>query len=149
MQLARIVAALALVTSGACSQGLTKEEFIEQADRICRQADEKTQDLEPPRTPEALDGFIGEAQAITEELLRRLRELEPPEGDADVIEQMTDRIESAMDTLPEIQTAAEERDVAEIDRLATRLQEEAAEANRIAQRYGLEECGRADPAPVP
>lgn len=149
MQLARIVAALALVASGACSQAPTKEEFIEQADRICRQVDEKTQDLEPPRTPEALDEFIGEAAAITEELLRRLRELEPPEGDADVIEEMTDRIESAMDLLPEIQTAAEERDVAEIDRLATRLQEEAAEANRIARRYGLEECGRADPGPVP
>lgn len=149
MQLARIVAALALVALSACSQGPTKEEFIEQADRICREADAKTTDLEPPTSPDDLAGFVTKAQEITEELLQDLRELEPPEGDEDVIEDMTNRIEAAMELLPEIQAAAEERQVEEIDRLATELQEEAAEANRIAQDYGLEECGRSDPAPVP
>jgi len=149
MQLARIVAALALVALAACSQGLSKEEFIEQADVICREADEKTREIEPPRTAEALKGFVEEAQAITRDLLADLRELEAPEGDADVIEDMTGRIENTMELLPEIQAAAEERNIADINRLATELKDEAAEANRIAQDYGLEECGRAEPAPVP
>ena len=149
MQVARIVAALALVALGACSQGPTKEEFIEQADRICREADSKTTDLERPTSPDALAGFVTKAREITEGLLRDLRALETPEGDAEVIGNMTNRIEAAMELLPEIQAAAEERNVEEINRLATRLQDEAAEANQIAQDYGLEECGRSDPAPVP
>lgn len=149
MQIARIVAALALMALSACSQGPTKEEFIEQADRICREADAKTTDLEPPTSSNALADFVTKARDITEELLRDLRELEPPDGDEDVIEDMTNRIEAAMELLPEIQAAAEERNLREINRLATQLQDEAAEANRIAQEYGLEECGRSNPAPVP
>ena len=149
MQLARIVAALTLVTLSACSQGLSKEEFIEQADRVCAEADAKTRDIEPPRTPAALKEFVAQARDITEGLLNDLRELEPPEGDQDVIDRMIARIAAAMDLLPEIQAAAEERSIEDINRLAGRLKEEAAEANRIAQEYGLEECGRADPAPVP
>jgi hypothetical protein len=149
MQLARIVAALTLVALTACSQGLSKEEFIEQADRICRESDEKTREIEPPRTAAALEDFVDQAQTITQDLLADLRELEVPEGDADVIENMTGRIENAMELLPEIQAAAEQRNLADVNRLATELKEEAGEANRIAQDYGLEECGRSDPAPVP
>lgn len=149
MQFARIVAALSLVVLGACSQGLSKEEFISQADEICREADAKTQELEAPRSPEALKGFVEQAQAITADLLADLRDLEPPDGDSEVIQEMTGKIESTMELLPDIQAAAEQHNLPEIQRLATELKEQAAEANRIAQDYGLKECGRADPAPVP
>lgn len=146
MQLARIVGAFALVALVACSEGLSKEEFIEQADRLCRAADEKSEDLEPPRTPEGLDDFAAGAKEITDELVRRIRELEPPADDVDVIEEMIERIESAMALLPEIQEATKQRDTPEIERLVAQLREEAREANRIAREYGLQDCGRAEPA---
>lgn len=146
MQFARIVAALALVALAACSQGLSKEEFIEQADRLCRAADEKSEELEPPRTPDALDEFAAGAKEITDELVRQLRGLEPPADDVDVIDEMIERIESAMALLPEIQDATEQRDTQEIERLVAQLREDASEANRIARDYGLEDCGRAEPA---
>jgi uncharacterized membrane protein YccC len=146
---ARIVAALALVVLSACSNGLSKEEFIEQADRLCREADEKTQGLTPPRSAEALKDFVDQAQEITSGLLRELRDLEPPEGDTDAIDDMLENIESAMELLPDIQVAAEDRDFKEIERLSAELQEQAADANEIARDYGLKDCGRADPAAVP
>ena len=150
MVAARIVAAVALVALGACSNGeLTKEEFIEQADRLCREADQKTEGVEPPRTPAALKDFVDKASEITATLLDDLRELEPPEADADVIDTMIGHIESAMEMLPDIQAAAEAKDIKEIGRLATELKVEAGKANEIAQDYGLQDCGRADPAPLP
>lgn len=147
MQFARIVAALALVASGACADGgLSKEDFIEQADALCREADEKSEQLEPPRSPEDLKEFAEKATEITEDLARQLRELEPPEGDADVINEMIERIEGAIGLLPDIQAATEQRDTEELERLVADLREESSEANRIAREYGLESCGRAEPA---
>ena len=149
MQFARIVAALALVALGACSEGLSKDEFIKQADQICEEADAKSEELEPPRTPEELEEFAGRAQEITGQLVEDLGELEPPADDADVIERMLDRIETTIALLPDIQEATAERDTQEVERLVTQLREQASEANRIAQDYGLKVCGRSDPAAVP
>ncbi len=150
MQIVRIVVAAALVVSPACSdQGLSKEEFIARADAICQAADEKTQELEPPKSPEALEKFVEEAQAITATLLRDLRELEPTEEDREVIDRMLAKIEEAMSYLPQIQDAAEKKDLQEVTRLGQELQNAAAEANETAREYGMERCGRADPAPAP
>ena len=149
MQFARIVAALALVALGACSEGLSKDEFIEQADRICEEADAKSEELAPPRTPEEFEAFAGRAREITDQLVRDLGELEPPEGDAQVIEQMLDRIQTTIALLPDIQEATAARNTQEVERLVTQLREQASEANRIAQEYGLKVCGRSEPAAVP
>lgn len=149
MQLARIVAALALVAFSACSQGLSKEEFIEQADQICEEADAKSEELAPPRTPEEFEDFAGQAREITDQLVRDLGELEPPEGDAEVIQRMLDRIETTIALLPDIQEATAQRDTQEVERLVTQLREQASEANQIAQGYGLKVCGRSEPAAVP
>lgn len=153
MQSARIVrwglvAGLLLAT--ACSGGgLSKEEFIEQADEFCKAADERTQELEPPRTPAELDEFVEQARAVSIELLDDLRGLEPPEEDQETIDRMLSRIEEAVDFLPQIQEAARQRDSQEIARLGQELQATASEANEIAQEYGLEQCGRTQPAPAP
>lgn len=149
MQIARIVVGLALFAATACSgQGLSKEEFIEQADEICREAEEATQDLEPPRTPQALGEFVDEAQRITGELLTDLRELGPPEEGEQAVENLLAKIEEAMDLLPEIKDAAENRDSGRIQELGVELQEASSEANEIARDYGLEACGRTQTAPA-
>lgn len=154
MQSARIVvaattAATLLLSGGCAGGGLSKEDYIEQADAICKEADERTQELEQPRTPEALDDFVERARAISIELLDDLRALEPPEDDQDVINRMLARIEDAIDYLPQIQEAARQRDNEELGRLGQELQAAASEANDIAQEYGLKECGRTQPAPAP
>ena len=153
MQSARIVRwalVTGLLVGTACSGGgLSKEEFIEQADAFCKEADEKTQELEQPTSPAALDDFVEQARAISIELLDDLRGLEPPEDDEETIDRMLTRIEEAVDLLPEIQEAARQQDSEEIARLGQELQSTASEANEIAQEYGLEQCGRTQPAPAP
>lgn len=149
MKNARIWVGAALVVLGACSSGLTKEEYIEQADQICEEADAKTRDIDPPKSPEELERFVDEAEEVTAQLLSDLRELEPPEEGRETIEQMLAKIEEAMGYLPEIEEAARQRNTQELGSIAQRLQSAASEANRLAQEYGLERCGQSQPAAVP
>lgn len=149
MKNARIWVGAALVVLGACSGGLTKEEYIEQADQICEEADAKTAEIQPPKTPQELEGFVDQAEEVTAQLLRDLRDLEPPEEGRETIEQMLAKIEEAMGYLPEIEEAARQRNTQELASIAQRLQSAASEANELAQEYGLEKCGQSQPAAVP
>lgn len=149
MQIARIVVALTLLALTACAdEGLSKEEFIRQADEICTEAEEKTEQIEPPRTPEDLAEFVDEAERVTDELLGDLRELEPPEEGREAIDRLLQRIQDALDTLPELKEAARTRAAGRIQELGRELQDASSEANDIAQEYGLEVCGRTQPAPA-
>ena len=150
MQIARIVVATALLAAlAACTdEGLSKEEFIEQADAICREAEERTEQIEPPRTPEGLAEFVDEAERITGDLLADLRELEPPEEGRETVDRLLERIEAALATLPELKEAAENRAASRIQELGQELQEASSEANEIAQGYGLQVCGRTQPTPA-
>lgn len=150
MQMARIVVGLVLLSLTACTEeGLSKEEFIQQADAICRQAEERTEQIDPPRTPEALAEFVDEAERITGKLLRDLRELEAPEEGRQTIDRLLEQIEAALATLPELKEAAENRAASRIQELGQELQQASSEANEIAQGYGLEVCGRTQPTPAP
>lgn len=148
MQIARIVVAVTLLALPGCSDGgLSKEEFIQQADSICREAEERTERIEPPRTPEGLADFVDEAERITGELLADLRELEPPDEGRETIDRLLQRIEDALATLPELKEAAQNRAASRIQELGQELQQASSEANEIAQGYGLEICGRTQPTP--
>ncbi|MFP5351100.1 MAG: hypothetical protein ACLGIB_00860 [Actinomycetota bacterium] len=149
MQIARIVVAVTLFALTACTEaGLSKEEFIQQADAICREAEQRTEEIEPPRTPEALADFVDEAERITGGLLAELRELEPPQEGRETIDRLLEQIEAALATLPELKKAAEDRSPDRIQELGRELQQAASEANEIAQGYGLQVCGRTQPAPA-
>jgi hypothetical protein len=126
----------------ACSDGsLSKEEFIAQADRLCKKADEQAGALDVPRSPDELQAFARSAQDISEALLRDLRELKAPEEDLPTIDRMLNDMESAIAYLPQIQQAAQARDFVALQQLTAKLQETAAEANDVARTYGLQECG--------
>lgn len=149
MQIARILVALTLLVLTGCSEdGLSKEEFIQEADAICREAEKRTEEIEPPRTPEALAEFVDEAERITGELLADLRKLEPPEEGRETIDNLLQRIQDALDTLPQLKEAAQTRAASRIQELGQELQQASSEANEIAQGYGLQVCGRTQPTPA-
>lgn len=149
MQIARIVVAVMLAATACADEGLSKEEFIERADAICRESEEQTEEIEPPRTPEELAGFVDEAERITGDLLRKLRDLEAPEEDRQEIDALLNKIQEALGHLPEIGRAAEEESAERIKQLGRELRDVSAEANEMARDYGFEVCGREQAAPAP
>lgn len=145
---ARIVVAAPLAAMILASCGgdpLTKEDFLAQADAICAEAEERIEDLERPTNPEQIDGFVQQARELTENTLERLRELEPPEADADQIERMLDAIQRAVDQLPALAEAAKTNDTQAIADASREVQEATETSREIASEYGFEKCGGVAP----
>ncbi|MDQ3645716.1 MAG: hypothetical protein M3345_02130 [Actinomycetota bacterium] len=138
-----VVVAIALGSPlASCSDGaLSKEEFIAQADAICKQADEQTETLATPTSPAEAGGFVEKAQEITGESVRKIRELEPPAGDEDTIETMLNKVEEALAYLPTMAEAAQAKDLKTLQEAGRQLQATAGEAQKIARDYGFEVCG--------
>jgi hypothetical protein len=124
-------------TIAACggSDAPSTEEYIADADAICRQADA---DLEtvvkeqfgttPPNRQELAQFTEDEVIPNIEDQLAELRELEPPEGDEDQVARIFDTLDQA------IQEFKRNPDIENPPRGI-------AEANRLAEDYGFEVCG--------
>jgi hypothetical protein len=137
----RIVGVVALaVLSGACSGGgLSKEEYIAQADEICAAAQESAQNLPQPTDPASAEGFADSLEEITNDYIGELRELEPPEEDAQQIEEFVGQMEQA--GLKIVEATRSNSLGADPARAYDEALQLAEEANEHAQGYGFSSCG--------
>lgn len=142
MILAALLAALALIAAGCggsddADEALTKEEFITQADEICAAGDEEITATaneefgelkeEPPVSEQ--EAFLADVVAPNyEDQLAQIRELNPPEEDAEQVDELLGALEDLIAQLRDEPTAVLE---------AT----EPPEASTLAQDYGLQNCG--------
>lgn len=137
-----LLAALALIVA-ACgdddSSGppLTKEELITQGDEICLAGDREVEaaarerfgDLEAEPAREEQEAFISEVVAPElRDQLEQLRDLVPPEGDEDEIEEILAGLEDLADQ-------------AESDPGALIDAESRPRASQLAIEYGFQSCG--------
>jgi hypothetical protein len=121
---------------------VSKDEFVERADAICAEANdlgtelamESVEDPSSP-TPAEAQAFVRRALELQRELLAKLRDLEPPEGDEESIERWLDAVGEGT---ARIETASESRRAA-----LTLLESDAnpfEEAERLSAGYGLKDC---------
>lgn len=123
-------------------QRLTKQEFISEADDICRDANEAIGDLGQPTTSEELTAYVAEVEQISSEALTSIATLEPPEADAEEVQDAIKKLQSALDLLNQYQQAnASGNKVASLVALQE-ANSAALEAQSFAQRYGFRECGK-------
>jgi hypothetical protein len=128
--------------SGGGGDTPTKEEFIEQADKLCEETDEEgtalvEQSFADPTQPTASEAqaFIEAAVPIQRDLLQELRELDRPEGDEDEIERWLDAADEGTNTVEE----AGETPESSLE-LLQNAEEPLTEANDLAAEYGLNVC---------
>ncbi len=141
-----VVAAAAALLWGGCTEPPSpRERFIERADAICREAEERAQALGKPRSPRQLDTFMARAERITNDMVEDLRALEPPEGDSEKVESLLTQIEEAIDYFPELGAAYESGKQARVEAVGRKLQSVVAEADEMAGDYGFEVCGKSAP----
>jgi hypothetical protein len=136
-----VAALVAGCGGGGGGDRLSKEEYIAKADAICKEADDKITALGEPQSFEELANLASEAVTIGEEELSALRALQPPEADEATLNSAYELIGRQLEIAGQIAAAAKEGDQAKIQELidqATPLQDE---ARKIAEDYGLTECG--------
>ena len=141
-----IALAVALAAAG-CGAGdgggdrLTKEEYIAQADAICKQANEEIDALGEPATLEEIVTLAASAIEIQEESLAELRALKPPEEDEATLNEAYDLVEQQVEVGKQVKAAAEAGDMETIQTLIAENDPLDEQADQIALDYGLTECG--------
>jgi hypothetical protein len=124
-------------TIAACggSDAPTREEYIADADAICQQADADLETVAkdqfgttPPSRQQLAQFTEDEVIPNIEDQLAELRELEPPEGDEDQVAEIYDTLDQGVQEF-------------KADPNFESPPQAIAEANRLAEEYGLEVCG--------
>lgn len=134
---------LALVFSGG---GVSKEEFIEQADAICRSVGEETATLEPPTDLAATEEFFDAVIPLLDRETREIRALEAPEEDSETLEswlETQDRLLAIFNEAAEAAAADDQNGFDSAFGEATAVQ---VESGGLAASYGFKVCGISTPS---
>lgn len=140
-----IAAALAAAAVAGCGTNLAPDEFAAEANAACEERLPELRRLMEPRRVRALGlvGWAAEGRIVVERLERQLKGIVPPRDDAGPYGELAillgDVAEAMIEVIDEVAQddhAAARREAAEVDSIAR-------EAERIAERYGLESCAEA------
>lgn len=145
--LASAIVALATFLAAGCggdggNGGLTAEEFRQQADAICAEFESKLDAIDQPSSPDDLKRFVNDAVPIIEDGTQKLSDLEPPEELQDKWTRVIEINEENLETIKNVQTALEDDDVGEAQRLIQESGGNEEEADRLAREIGLTKCGQ-------
>jgi len=142
------IALAALLAVAGCGGGgsgggdrLTKEEYIAQADAICKATEEKLDALAEPTSKEEFASFLEEGLGLSEGQLDDLRALNPPEADEATLEEAYSLVEQQLDVIRQMVDAVKADDEAAVQELITQGDALNDQADQIAADYGLKECG--------
>lgn len=124
--------------TGASGSSLTKEQFVAEADQICKSSEdsiraEAEQTLGSNSSPQEITDFNTEVVVpAQQDVIDSIRALGAPEGDEEQVGAILDSVQSALDTV-----AADPEQFADPDA----ADREFDEADQLATDYGLKECG--------
>ena len=123
------------------SQRLTKEEYIAQADAICKEANDRIAALPEPQSTDELAVLGQQVLDIGQEELDRLRALQPPAADEATVNGAYDLIEQQLGVAADLVNAAGDGELGQVQELLDQGEQLNDQADQIARDYGLEECG--------
>ena len=141
------LAALALAGCGG-GDGPSKEDFVADADKICKDLEQQTQNLERPENVEEIKTFAQDLRKTAEEAVSKVEDLETPSGeDGEKAEQWKEAVkkeaeDQLLPVVDELEKAAEANDEKAIVEAAQKIDQlEATESDRLAKDLGMKECG--------
>ncbi len=157
-----LLTALSLAVAGACGDDadtteadddssqsaagapLTKEEFIERGDAICRDLSLATDVVEYPKDETDFARYLKEVRAPTEAAREYWELLVPPTDGAEVHDAVLDALTARVEALNGAMAAAESGDTVTGEDLRAQADAEGNAADAPAQAYGFTECGSKD-----
>jgi hypothetical protein len=136
------VLGLAACGGGGGGGGSSAAEFRQQADAICAKYEDKITALGTPTSLDELGDFVDQAVSIIEQGNNELQSLEPPDELADDWDRAMQIQDENLQTTHDLQDAIHNQDDAKVQELLQKLNSAQDESTQIAQKLGLENCGR-------
>ena len=137
---------------GSGGDAPSREEFVADANAICRDGEKKIDDVTGSRQQELQQAstekeqrkVVGDLLEMTADAYRpyldRLRDLEPPEDLADDWSGFIDGVTEAFDLIPELAEATRDNDEERLSELTDKFSEIAGDTRPFAERTGLDDC---------
>lgn len=140
------VVALLLTACGG-TERLTKEQLIAKGDAICKDASTKADpigtDLANPSAetlPQWSDA-LGQLLPIYEDLVGKLKDLNPPEADQATWDRITGGLDQIVSGIKTAKDAASSGDLAGFQTALAAIEKASGESGQLASDYGFQECG--------
>lgn len=149
-----LILAVAVTVLAGCGGGNDSEttEFVADANRICREGEERLQEVtrEQQQRAEKLDSLEKQQAAVGDALeetaaayqpyMERLRELAPPSELEDSWTSFLDGVERAFDLIPDLADATRSGDRDRLRELSEEFTQIARETRPFAEQHGLDDC---------
>ncbi len=135
-------AALTLALAACGSEALTKEQYIKQADAICKDFDAQQKKLPEPKSIADFEKLTEQAKPLLEDQISQLRDLKAPDEIKDQTESAYDLLDQQLPKLDELKKAAGDNDSAGVQKVAAGASKLSDQANQKAKEIGLKVCGQ-------
>jgi len=138
--LALFFAALAAGCGGGGGDGLSQEEFRQQADAICAKYDKKIQALGSPQSPADIPAYVQKGIPLLRQGIAELRALNPPADVEDDYNRMLNETAKAIPAAEKLADAAEKGDTAAVQEAIREGQQADQASDELATKLGLGRC---------
>jgi hypothetical protein len=135
--------ALFLTACGGSSAAPSTADFSSQLDDVCRTIGRGIGNLDTPKSLDDVGSNASDASALYEDGLNDLKKLKIPTGDQEFAGDVKDLIasfEDQLDTLDAIAKAAKENDQDGVDTKISKLSDQAADSNDLADSLDVSRC---------
>ena len=137
-----VALALAVLAAGCGGEDTpTKDEYIADLDKICKESNDRIQKLKSPTTVKGIGPFAREARPILEDSVKDAEDLELPDEDAAGFKAYVQGSKDSLTQLDELEKAAatgQERAVRQVFVQTAQANEK---RDAQAKRLGLKQCG--------
>jgi hypothetical protein len=123
---------------------LTKEEWIAEADALCKQSLAEVNAIPEPKTEDDFDEYLTDVLAAARRFDPEFAALEPPEGDEETVRKLVALNEEKTRLFEELVAAVRAQDAAKVQRIVNEGTAKTNEFAAAARAYGSEECAKTD-----
>jgi hypothetical protein len=131
-------------SSGDGDDSLTKEEWIAEADALCKQSLAEVNAIPEPITEDDFDEYLTDVLAAARRFDPEFAALEPPEGDEETVRKLVALNEEKTRLFEELVAAVRAQDAAKVQRIVNEGTTKTNEFAAAARAYGSEECAKTD-----
>jgi hypothetical protein len=127
----------------ACG-GDDKEDFVNEGNDICKEANEKVDDIDEPQNVDEVDEYADEILEVGEDTKSQFEDLDPPDEFQDDFDAYLDNVDEGLELIEELRDAGEAGDEARVEEIleGDELQDLDDEQEELARDMDLDDCAQ-------